>query len=219
LFGQDNNHFYYLGKEVAVMAKLLCLLGLPGAGKSTVLYRLYEEHPNDLIFVPRVTDRSVRPDELSPERNPEYNFVSQSWFEALTRTNCFVAVELFNGYAYGVRKSDLEVVFSNHRPGIMMPGYCAIDIKKQYPEQTLLAFLSVPGIDYENCVILPKGEQCLRARMTKRGDDSDKLETRIQLARQIIEKDRLHLQADHILVKDDEGGSDAIAAIKNLLGI
>jgi guanylate kinase len=159
-----------------------------------------------------------RLDELPERDNPEYRFITKKMFSIEENTGGFISIERFNGYNYGIRKSDMEATLSSAKPGVMMPGYCALDLKRKYAD-VCIVFVSVPGVDHQNCLFSPVAEACLRKRMTKRGDPIDKIEARISQARRIIEIDRLPLISDFIVVKNDEGGGDALNRIERLLNL
>lgn len=184
------------------MAKLCCLMGLPGAGKSAVMYRLHTEYLNDLIILPRVTDRGVRQDELSTEENPEYSFQSKRWFKVLQRNGAFAAIENLGNYHYAVREDDIQRVCNDGCPGIVMAGYCGLDIQKKYPKNVFSIFLSVPKVDFGKSILTSESEQDLILRMQQRGDSEERIRSRINLARKIIEVDKVHKNSDLVILNE-----------------
>jgi guanylate kinase len=201
------------------MAKLFCFFGLPAAGKSTIINQLYNVNGDCLLFLPRYTSRPARPTEIG-RPIPDYCFIDPRWFKALKTNGCFFATEDFHSYSYGIRSSDINLILSNCLPGVIMPGYCIVDLKKSFPKQVETIFITVPGIDLAKSIFLPEGKKILSNRMKERGDDEASIEARLDLASQIIEKDRLHLLADHIVIKDDqEGEESALLAVQRIVGL
>lgn len=199
------------------MAKLFCLMGIPGAGKSTVLYGLHKENSNDLIIVPRITDRGIREDELPTEINPEYSFESRTWFKVLERNNAFASVENLGNYNYAVRQDDLLKIFNDGCPGLIMSGYCGLDIQKQYPDKVRSIFLAVPGINFQECFIMPQAIKDLTQRLRQRGDSQDKIQQRLELAKKIIQIDKVHLKSDCILINKYSQLEETIKDLKEII--
>ena len=192
---------------------IYCLIGLPGAGKSEVVYQLFRE--GEVLIIPRTTDRLPRKDELESSSNPEYSFVSKHWFEVLKGNGEFVGVEEFASHSYAVRKSDLKAAAISDRPSLLMAGGCAFWVKEFIPVSII--FLSVPGVDHRGNLLLKQGEDILRRRMENRGNGKDKIEARLALARRIIEEEKLHSLSDHLVVNSDGELQETIQQVKALL--
>ena len=198
------------------MAKLYCLMGLPGAGKSTVLYRLHNDCEN-VIFVPRITDRTVRPDELPPDENPEYCFESRKWFKFHLRSKAFASVENLGNYHYAVREDDIKRVLGDGQPGIVMAGYCGLELQDKFLGRVETIFLTVPGIDLQKSHILPNGATDLALRMRSRGDSEIRVKERLELAQRIIEVDKVHLRSSHIIVNEIEKLESTVKNVRKII--
>ena len=139
--------------------KHLIVLSSPsGGGKSTVSRYLLRKFEN-LKFSVSATTRKIRPNEIDSK---DYYFFSNAKFEEKIKNNELVEYELIFGNYYGTLRSEIDKVLQDHKCllfDIDVKG--ALSIKKAYPHDSILIFLSPPSVEE------------LGKRLRHRGTESD----------------------------------------------
>jgi guanylate kinase len=169
------------------MKKQLIVLSAPsGAGKTTVARHLLRTFPQ-LSFSVSATTRTMRPGE---ENGKDYFFLSREEFrERIAKDDLIEYEQIFDNY-YGTLKSVVREALSRGEFLIFdVDVKGALSLRKAFPEDTLLLFVSPPNID-----ILA---QRLRDRHTESAQQID-----MRLARAEMEMGHRQ-QFDHVLVNDD----------------
>lgn len=148
--------------------RLIVLSSPSGGGKSTVARFLLNNFRN-LKFSISATTRSMRPRE---KHGKEYFFISRDDFQKKINSNELVEYEEIFGNFYGTLRSEIEKSFSNNECllfDIDVKG--ALSIRKAYPEDSLLIFLSPPDLN------------ALEERLRKRHTESEEqIQTRLSRA-------------------------------------
>jgi len=147
---------------------LLVIVSAPsGVGKTTICRGLLSRLPR-LRFSVSHTTRPPRPGEKDGK---DYYFVGEDDFNALMRDSAFVEFADNHGYLYGTSRREIEYLAEKGYDilfDIDIRG--AQSIKKQYP-------------DAVSIVIVPPSTEELRARLTRRGTETEDVrERRIQRA-------------------------------------
>ena len=128
-----------------------------GSGKSTLVHALLEQNLS-LAFSISATSRPPRGKE---QDGVDYHFLSLENFKKKMEEKAFVEYEeVYPGKFYGTLHSELENKWSASQHVIFdVDVVGGLNIKSQYPEQTLSVFIQAPSLD-----VL---EQRLRARGTE----------------------------------------------------
>ena len=102
---------------------VVVLSGPSGTGKSTLLRRLFANHPNTFGFSVSHTSRSPRAGE---EDGVAYHFVTKPSFGKLVEENAFIENATFSGNSYGTSFKAVEDVQSEGK-------ICVLDIEMEVP--------------------------------------------------------------------------------------
>lgn len=143
------------------MGKLVIFSAPSGAGKSTIVNYLLDQHL-DLKFSISATSRPPR----GTERNGvEYYFLALDEFRQKVDNGEFLEYEeVYKDRYYGTLKSEVQRILDNGNNVIFdvdVVGGC--NIKDYYGKQALAVFIKPPSIEE------------LRQRLIKRGTDSDEV--------------------------------------------
>ncbi|ROL56891.1 guanylate kinase [Bacteroidetes/Chlorobi group bacterium ChocPot_Mid] len=165
---------------------LLAISSPSGGGKSTVARYLLNKYDN-LKFSVSATTRKPRANEIDGK---DYFFLSKEEFlRKISEGDLIEYEEIFGNY-YGTLKSEVEKAkSSNHCLLFDIDVKGALSIKRIYPEDSLLIFISPPNLDI------------LKERLIKRGSETEE-QLNIRLARAKMEMG-LREQFDFDLMNDD----------------
>lgn len=171
------------------MPKLVLITAPSGTGKSTVISRLTEEHPElGLEFSISATSRPPRGSEV---HGREYYFFSPEEFRSHIAKGEFLEYEeVYPDRFYGTLRSEVERITLNGKSVIFDLDYIgALNIKKLYTVEALAIFIMPPSL----------GE--LRRRLELRGTDSPKIISE-RLAKAETEMSRIS-DFDLVVTNDD----------------
>ena len=171
------------------MGKLVVISAPSGTGKSTLITRLREEHPElRLRFSISATSRAPRGTERD---GVEYYFFSPEEFRSRIEAGEFLEYEeVYSGRYYGTLRSEVDRCLQEGDNLIFDVDYVgALNIKKAYGASALSIFIKPPSIEE------------LRHRLQGRSTDSEEvIEERVAKAALELE----HAEAfDEALVNDD----------------
>lgn len=184
--------------------KLIVFSAPSGAGKSTIVNHLLAQEDLPLAFSISATSRKPRKGEIDGNH---YYFISTDEFKTKIKNGDFLEwEEVYDGLFYGTLKSEVERIQAAGKYVIFdIDVVGGLNIKKQFPEQTLAVFVSPPSIaELEN-------------RLRKRNTESEeKINMRIAKA----EKEMAFAsQFDYIVENHhlDTALAEAYSVVKNFI--
>lgn len=184
--------------------KLIVFSAPSGAGKSTIVNHLLAQEDLPLAFSISATSRKPRKGEIDGNH---YYFISTDEFKTKIKNGDFLEWEqVYEGLYYGTLKSEVERIQQTGSHVIFdIDVVGGLNIKKQFPEQTLAVFVSPPSIaELEN-------------RLRKRNTESEeKINMRIAKA----EKEMAFAsQFDYIVENHhlDTALAEAYSVVKNFI--
>lgn len=156
--------------------KLIVFSAPSGSGKTTIVRYLLEQKELHLDFSISATSREKRGEEINGR---DYYFLSASEFQKKIEEDAFVEYEeVYKNNYYGTLKSELERIWAEGKHVIFdIDVIGGLNIKKQYPKQTLAVFVSPPSVE--------ELERRLRFRQT---ETDEKIQMRLAKAEKEIAK-------------------------------
>lgn len=168
------------------MINFITISAPSGSGKTT-LCKALRKVKSDIEWSISYTTRLIRDSEKD---GIDYHFITINKFEEYILNERFLEWENVHGNYYGTAKDDLEAaIVSGKRLLLEMDVKGSMSIKKLYPDNTFSIFILPPSLEH------------LRARLKKRGTDSDeRIEIRLKRYQQEIEfQDRF----DAVMINED----------------
>ncbi|MFZ3073471.1 MAG: guanylate kinase [Thermodesulfobacteriota bacterium] len=173
---------------------LFIVSGPSGAGKST-LSQSSVEFFEDMGFSVSYTTRAPRAGEIN---GVDYNFVDDTRFDAMVKSNEFLEYAAVHGKKYGTAAKDLEE--------LLKTSDVILDIDVQGAEQ--IRAKRKGGV---YIFILPPSMKILRERLAKRGISEGDMEKRFKNAVDEIKKSERY---DYIIINDElEESEESLKAI------
>ncbi|KAI0675466.1 guanylate kinase [Trametes maxima] len=166
----------------------LVISGPSGVGKSTLLKRLFADHPDKFGFSVSHTTRTPRVGEVDGE---DYHFVSQEKFKVLIADGAFIEHAQFSGNFYGTSFMAVREIGKLGRR-------CLLDIEAQGVRQIKATTLNPVYL-----FISPPSLAALKGRLQGRGTETEAaVAKRLATALKEIEyaKEGAH---DYVIVNDD----------------
>tara|TARA_B110000444_G_scaffold261441_1_gene313646 strand:- start:20244 stop:20819 length:576 start_codon:yes stop_codon:yes gene_type:complete len=167
--------------------KMIVFSAPSGSGKTTLISHLLQTFP-DLEFSISATSRPPRGKEINGK---DYHFLDTKLFKKKITNNKFIEhEEVYPGTYYGTLNSELEKIWNNNKIVIFdLDVVGGLNIKKQFPENTLTIFIKPPDFD------------TLKKRLFKRRTDNlEKIKVRLSKAEEEL---KLSNKFDQIVVNDD----------------
>jgi len=168
--------------------KLIVLSAPSGSGKTTIVRHLIDIKEFNLEFSISATSREKRKRET---HGKDYYFLSVEEFKAKIKNDEFLEwEEVYRDNFYGTLKTEVERIWATGKNVIFdIDVSGGLNIKKQFPEQTLAIFIQPPSIN------------ALKQRLKKRNTDSeDKINMRVAKASVELATAPLF---DKIIINDD----------------
>ena len=156
--------------------KLIVFSAPSGSGKTTIVRYLLAQKELHLDFSISATSREKRGEEIDGR---DYYFLSAEEFQKKIEENAFVEYEeVYKDNYNGTLKSELERIWAAGKHVIFdIDVIGGLNIKKQYPKQTLAVFVSPPSVE--------ELERRLRFRQT---ETDEKIQMRLAKAEKEIAK-------------------------------
>jgi guanylate kinase len=169
----------------------LIVSGPSGSGKSSLINKLFEEHPGCFGFSVSHTTRQPRPGEKSGR---EYHFVNREEFlNLMNQGNYFLEHTEFGGNLYGTSNQAIQELKDHGK-------VCVLDV-----ELNGVKAFRQSGVDARYVYIAPPSMEELRKRLEGRGTETkESLEKRLLMAQRETDaaKNTPELY-DRIIVNDD----------------
>ncbi|KAH9946540.1 guanylate kinase [Amylocystis lapponica] len=143
---------------IADILRPLVISGPSGVGKSTLLQRLFAEHPDNFGFSVSHTTRGPRPGETDGQ---QYYFVTRERFKDLLAEGAFIEHAEFSGNLYGTSFMTVREVMRAGRR-------CILDIEAQGVRQ-----IKQTDLDPVYLFLSPPSLAALRARLQSRGTETE----------------------------------------------
>ena len=150
--------------------KLIIFSAPSGSGKTTIVKHLLAQPDLNLAFSVSATSRAKRGEE---QHGKDYYFLSAEEFKKHIKSDDFIEwEEVYTDNFYGTLKTEIERLWSEGKNVIFdIDVVGGLNIKKQFPEETLAVFVQPPSIDE------------LKIRLKKRSTESeDKINMRVAKA-------------------------------------
>jgi len=176
---------------LSAFSRPLVLFGPSGTGKSTLLKRLFANHPDKFGFSISHTTRSPRQGEANGK---DYHFVTREDFVSLVNQDAFIEHAQFSGNMYGTSaKAVGDVAQLGRRCILDIDAQGVRLIKQNHPDlQPVFVFISPPSLP------------ALRARLSGRGTETDEtLKARLEAALEEIAYARGAGVHDVLIVNDE----------------
>jgi guanylate kinase len=151
------------------MGKLIIFSAPSGSGKTTIVKEVLKRIPG-LEFSVSACSRSPRENEVNGK---DYYFLSAEEFRQKTRNLEFIEwEEVYVNQYYGTLKSELDRIWEKGNHVVFdVDVVGGLNIKKQFPENSLSIFIKAPSIEV------------LRTRLVNRGTETtEQLKKRIDKA-------------------------------------
>jgi len=144
--------------EAAARAGTLFIVSAPsGAGKTSLLKALMARD-GSVTFSVSYTTRAPRPGEVDGR---DYHFIDPERFAAMREANAFLESAEVYGNGYGTAIADVREEMARGRKVVLeIDWQGARQVRERMPEAV-------------SVFILPPSRECLRARLTERGTDSE----------------------------------------------
>jgi guanylate kinase len=167
--------------------KLIVVSAPSGSGKTTLVQSLLSQNL-PLSFSISATSRPPRGKE---QDGVDYHFLELDDFKKKIEADAFVEYEeVYPGKFYGTLRSELEKKWSKGQHTIFdVDVVGGLNIKSQYPDQTLAIFIQAPSLDV------------LEQRLRSRGTESEAL-LQERLVKAKMEMEQVS-KFDFLLVNDD----------------
>lgn len=130
---------------------MIAILGASASGKTTLLNRFVNKHPE----YHKIVTYTTRPMREGEKDGVDYNFINENTFDKLVEADFFVEYTSYNGWLYGTAKCDCE---SENGIVVLTPSGLR-RIKKL-------------GYDVTSIYVLVDRRSCL-INILQRGDDID----------------------------------------------
>ncbi len=184
--------------------KLIVFSAPSGSGKTTIVRHLLQQQELNLDFSISATSRDSRGTEIN---GVDYYFISLEEFKKHINNNDFLEwEEVYTNNFYGTLKKEIERIWALGKHVIFdIDVIGGLNIKKNYPDQTLAIFVQPPSII--------EMERRLRGRNT---DSEEKIKERVAKAEKEL---KFAKDFDVILVNDslDVAKKDAYNLIENFI--
>ncbi len=126
--------------------KIIIITAPSGAGKTSIIRYLLEQHPDLLSFSISATTRAPRSFEVPGK---DYYFLQEAEFKQKIEDKAFIEWEMvYEGKYYGTLKSEMARIWQIHKTPILdIDVKGALRIQKNNPDNTLTIFIQPPSIE------------------------------------------------------------------------
>ncbi len=181
------------------MSNLYIISGPSGAGKDTVMAKVFEKLPELRFSISSIT----RPMRKGEKPGGKYNFISREEFERMIKEDLLLEYNVFGGNYYGTPITPVkECIDSGFDMMIEVDVNGAFNIRKKLP-QAVSIFIMPPSIE--------ELEKRLRSRAT---DSEEAIRLRLKIATDEIGRAN---EFDYVITNDDvdKAAEKIVEIIKN----
>lgn len=190
-----------MSTDANISLRPIVFSGPSGTGKSTLIKRLFNAHPELFGFSVSHTTRKPRPGE---EDGVHYYFTTPKEFESMIAQDAFEEHAKFGGNYYGSSRKAVEDVAKGKGKSIDGSAaegkrICIFDIEMEGVKQ-----LKKGQLDPRICFIQPPNLEILEKRLRGRGDTSeDAIQKRLAQAKNEMDYCKAEGQNDKVIINDD----------------
>ncbi|KAF9286584.1 hypothetical protein BGZ68_002770 [Mortierella alpina] len=167
----------------------IVISGPSGGGKSTLINRLFKDHPSTFGFSVSHTTRGPRSGE---QDGVAYHFVSKEKMQQLIDDQQFLEHAIFSENHYGTSKKAVEDVNTSGK-------VCILDVDLQGVKS-----VRESGLPARYVLIRPRSLDLLETRLRGRGTETEKaIQKRLERARAEWEYGLDPANFDHVVVNDE----------------
>ena len=166
---------------------MIVLAGASASGKTEVAKLLAKKYG-----ITKIVTTTTRPKRKGEVDGVDYFFVSPERFEQMIHEGKFVEYTLFNGYMYGSTKDQIAKDKCVVIDPAGLRSYVALK------DKTIVSFY------------LEADEKTRHERMLKRGDDLEKIKSRIEHDRQAFKKENI-VKVDYVIKNSSDDVLDEVA--------
>jgi len=178
-----------MGTRIGEKLRPVVFCGPSGTGKSTLIKRLMNEHPNAFAFSVSHTTRKPREGEKDGR---EYHFVTREHMLQAVENQEFLEHAEFSGNIYGTSKKAVEDVLASGR-------ICALDVDIQG-----VLSLKKTSLNPIYLFIKPPSMDILEKRLRDRGTETDEsIRKRLDTALRELEYEKRGDLFDYVIVNDN----------------
>ena len=188
------------GPEAVEAGELFVLSAPSGAGKTTLIRRLFEVYPDVAERLTFAVSHTTRPARQGEVDGRDYHFVDRDRFEAEIEADGFLEWAVVHGHLYGTGRAGVETLRIGGRDVLL-------DIDVQGAEQVLDRCPEAVSI-----FILPPSFAELRRRLEGRASDSpEQVVRRLRTATEEVRRCELY---EYVILNDDlEVACGSLAAV------
>ena len=179
----------------------LFILSAPSAtGKTTLIGRLFSQHPEAAEHLAFSVSHTTRPPRTGEIPGEHYYFVDRREFDLMIETDAFLEWAEVHGRLYGTSKEEIDRLLADGKDVIL-------DIDVQGAQQILARHPDVPAI-----FLLPPSYEEMERRLRSRAlDDEEQITRRLRVAG---EEMRCYEGYEYVILNDNlDRASQALAAI------
>jgi len=174
---------------------LFVVTGPSGAGKTTLIKHLIEEH-SDLHFSVSFTTRPARKNEVDGK---DYRFVDEKTFFQMVKSNDLLEYAEVHGYYYGTSKEYVESQLKKSNILLDIDVQGALNVKEVIPDSAV-------------CFIAPPNYEEMKNRLVKRATESDR-DLRKRLLDAIDELKKIEFFDYLIINHEKEAATEQLLAV------
>ena len=158
-----------------------------GAGKTSIVKGVLPDTPQ-LEFSVSACSRPMRPGEKD---GVDYYFLTPDAFRAKIKENAFLEwEEVYPGSFYGTLRSEVERIWKAGKHVVFDVDVAGgLNIKKQYPEQSLAIFIQPPSLEELEKRLVNRQTETAESLKSRLGKAAHELKFSDQFDRIIINKD------------------------------
>ncbi len=155
------------------LQKIIIFTAASGSGKTSLVRHLLNRFPEKFDFSISCATRQKRNNEIDGK---DYYFIKADDFKEKIKQNAFAEWEMvYEGKYYGTLKSELERIWKENKTPILdIDVQGAINVQKQYPQQTLSVFIEPPSIGELKKRLEARGTETpesIKVRIAKAADE------------------------------------------------